>query len=72
MTRLWVATAAAAVAAVAVDIALGASRPGFVAVLGYGGCVVLVLGSKAVVARLLKRPETYYSGTENVEVRHDA
>ncbi len=32
---------------------------GFAAWMGFGGCVVLVLGAKAL-AIFLKRPDTYY------------
>ncbi|MCA9659684.1 MAG: hypothetical protein KC486_15175 [Myxococcales bacterium] len=34
--------------------------PGFYSLYGLGACVVMVLGSKFVVALVLKRKDTYY------------
>lgn len=72
MNRQWTIVAVAFVAAVAVDLALGATPPGFIAALGFVGCWVMVLGSKELAKRLLKRPDAYYAATDHPEVRDDA
>lgn len=47
---------AAIVGSVIVDLLVGASPPGLMAVFGLGGTAVLVLVSKGLVAPALKRP----------------
>jgi hypothetical protein len=36
--------------------------PGFAALLGYGGCWLLVVGAKTLGKRWLERSEDYYDG----------
>jgi hypothetical protein len=60
------------VVAVLADLALGASPPGVTAVIGLGGCVLIVVASKWLGAALLQRPEAYYVDTDHPEVRDGA
>jgi hypothetical protein len=70
--RLWLITFVALAVAVATDLALGTSPPGWVAVLGFGGCWLIVVGSKWFGKRLLQRPEAYWAETDHPEVRDGA
>jgi hypothetical protein len=57
---LWVLVAAALAAGVASDVVFGATTVGLTALTGLGGCVLLIVGSKALGKHLLQRPEDYY------------
>jgi hypothetical protein len=71
--RLVGALVAVALAlSVAIDVALGASRPGLIAAIGFFGCVGMILGAKWLGKALLARPESYWAETDQPEVRDDA
>jgi hypothetical protein len=56
----WALIVVAAVVAVAVDLAVGASIPGLTATIGFAGCAVIILASKWLGRSLLQRPEVFY------------
>jgi len=66
MTRPLLCIAAFAVGLVA-DLVVGASVPGLTAVIGFGGCALIVLASKWLGKSLLQRPEAYYEQPTAVE-----
>jgi hypothetical protein len=68
---IWIVTGVLAAAGVLADLALDASRPGLAIAIGFGGCWLIVIGSKWLGFRLLQRPEAYYAATDHPEVRDD-
>ena len=54
------------------DLALGASRPGLIAGIGFLGCVAMIYGAKWLGKALLSRPESYWAETDQPEVHDEA
>ncbi|MFA9446902.1 hypothetical protein [Egicoccus sp. AB-alg6-2] len=70
--RLWVITGIALVVVVALDLVVQYARfPGYGALIGFGGCVVIVVVSKWIGKRLLERPEGYYEHDVAPDVQED-
>jgi hypothetical protein len=57
---LWITVAVAVVAGLTADLLIGTYTTGLMMGLGFLGCAALILGAKALQARVLKRPEDYY------------
>lgn len=56
---------------VGADLALGASRPGLIAGIGFLGCVAMIYGAKWLGKTLLSRPESYWADTGQPEVQEE-
>ena len=67
----WMAVIVAFAVSLATDLALGASRPGLIASLGFFGCVGLILGSKWLGKALLSRPDAYWADTDQPDEKPD-
>jgi hypothetical protein len=65
MRTVWGLTAAVLAVAVVADIAVGADRPGFTAVLAFVGCLAIIVVSKWLGLHLLQRSEEYYGEAED-------
>ena len=61
MTRKLAVTAGVFLVAVIVDLIVGADVPGYDALLGFVGCVVIIIGSKWLGKKVIQRPESYYA-----------
>ncbi|MCC5952570.1 MAG: hypothetical protein JJU45_10800 [Acidimicrobiia bacterium] len=59
--RIWAVVAVAVVIGLVADTVLDAKTAGLTMVTGFAGCVLLIIGSKNVVGRVLQRPESYYA-----------
>lgn len=65
-------TLAALVLGLLVDLATGYSLfPGYPALLGLGGCTVIIVGSKWLGDRFLQRGEDYYPGEAPTDEQED-
>jgi hypothetical protein len=65
-------TAVAVLLGVLLDGVIGYSPfPGYAAIIGLGGCVVIVLVSKWLGTTLLERPEGYYPQDTDPDVQAD-
>lgn len=67
----WVAVVVAFVVSIGTDLALGATRPGLIAGIGFFGCVGLILGSKWLGKTLLSRPDAYWAETDQPDEKPD-
>jgi hypothetical protein len=70
--NLWLTTAAALAVFVALDLVVRYARfPGYGALIGFGGCVVIVVVSKWIGKVLLERSEGYYEHDVAPDVQED-
>jgi hypothetical protein len=70
--RPLVVTAVALVLGLLADLATGYSDfPGYAAALGIGGTFLLVFGSKALVGRVVARPEDHYPDEVLADTQED-
>jgi hypothetical protein len=59
-TIALVVTGIALVIGLALDLLVGASPPGYGALIGFAGCVVIIVVSKWLGSLFLARPEDFY------------
>ncbi|GGI05248.1 hypothetical protein [Egicoccus halophilus] len=61
-SRIWMVTGAAFVVVLLLDLVVQYARfPGYGALLGFGGCYLLVYVAKFLGQNVLQRRETYYA-----------